>query len=50
MINLKSVRFYENGVSTKLHIDYGDFAINGALTALDYLEPTRCEGDGAGGK
>ena len=42
--------FYENGVSTKLHIDYGDFAINGALTALDYLEPTRCEGDGAGGK
>lgn len=38
-------RFYENGVSSRLHIDYGDFAINGALSALTYIEPTKCEGD-----
>lgn len=38
-------RFYENGVSTKLHINYGEFAVNGDLTELTFLEPTRCEGE-----
>ena len=35
-------RFYENGVSTKLHIDYGEFAINGELKELTFLEPGKC--------
>jgi hypothetical protein len=36
-------RFYENGVSTGLQIDYGDFAISGDLTELHFLEQTKCE-------
>lgn len=36
-------RFYENGVSTKLHINYGEFAINGELSELTFLEPTKCQ-------
>ncbi len=35
-------RFYENGVSTKLTIDYGEFAIKGDLTELNFLEPGKC--------
>jgi hypothetical protein len=35
-------RFYENGVSTKLYIDYGDFAIRGELKELTFLEETPC--------
>lgn len=41
-------RFYENGVSSKLHIDYGEFSINGELSDLVFLEPTKCNA-GAGG-
>jgi hypothetical protein len=37
-----SFRFYENGVSTKLYIDYGDFAIRGDLKELTFLEETKC--------
>lgn len=40
-------RFYENGVSTRLRIDYGEFAINGELSELTFLEPARC-GEAAG--
>ena len=40
-------RFYENGVSTKLHIDYGEFSINGELSELNFLEPTRCDAGAA---
>lgn len=35
-------RFYENGVSTKLYIDYGDFAIRGDLKELTYLKSAPC--------
>ena len=42
-------RFYENGVSTRLRIDYGEFAINGELSELTFLEPARC-GDASGEK
>jgi hypothetical protein len=35
-------RFYENGVSTKLYIDYGDFAIRGELKELTFLEEGKC--------
>lgn len=36
--------FFENGVSRKLVIDYGDFAIKGELSRIEFLEPTKCEG------
>jgi len=32
-----SMRFYENGVATHLVLDYGDFALNGELLALNAL-------------
>lgn len=35
-------RFYENGVSTNLYIDYGDFAIRGELKELAFLEEGKC--------
>jgi hypothetical protein len=35
-------RFYENGVSSKLYIDYGDFAIRGELKELTFLEEEKC--------
>jgi hypothetical protein len=37
-----SFRFYENGVSTNLYIDYGDFAIRGELKELTFLEEKAC--------
>jgi hypothetical protein len=37
-----SFRFYDNGVSTRLVIDYGDFAIKGELTDLEFLEAPKC--------
>lgn len=37
-----SFRFYENGVSTNLNIDYGDFAIRGELKELTFLEEKSC--------
>jgi hypothetical protein len=36
-------RFYENGVSSGLYIDYGEFAIRGELKELTFLEPPRCD-------
>lgn len=38
-------RFYENGVSTDLYIDYGDFAIHGTLKELTFLKETVCPAD-----
>lgn len=35
--------FYENGVSRKLVIDYGDFSIKGELSKIEFLEPAKCE-------
>jgi hypothetical protein len=34
---------YENGVSRKLHIDYGDFALEGDLTEIAFHEQPKCE-------
>jgi hypothetical protein len=38
-----SFLFLENGVSRNLLIDYGDFAIQGDLKEIDFLEPSKCE-------
>ena len=38
-----SFLFFENGVSRKLVIDYGDFAIKGEVTDLTFSEPSKCE-------
>lgn len=38
-----SFLFFENGVSRKLVIDYGDFSIKGELSKIEFLEPTKCE-------
>ena len=38
-------RFYANGVSTDLYIDYGDFAIRGTLKELTFLKETACPSD-----
>ncbi len=38
-----SFRYFENGVTTKLVIDYGDFAINGKLRELTFLEVGDCK-------
>lgn len=35
-------RFHENGISSNLLIDYGDFAIRGKLTELTLLDPDTC--------
>lgn len=43
-------RFYENGVSSRLHIDYGEFSINGELTDLAFLEPTKCDAPAGPGR
>jgi hypothetical protein len=37
-----SFRFFENGVSTHLYIDYGDFAIRGDLKELTFLPEAKC--------
>ncbi len=34
---------YENGVSRRLEIDYGDFAISGELSQLEYLQEDACD-------
>jgi hypothetical protein len=36
--------FFENGVSRKLFIDYGEFAIQGELAQITFLEPSKCDG------
>jgi hypothetical protein len=33
---------FENGVSRKLRIDYGDFALEGELTSIAFHEPSKC--------
>jgi hypothetical protein len=37
-----SFLFFENGVSRKLLIDYGEFAIRGELTQITFHEPSKC--------
>lgn len=44
-----SFRFYENGVSSRLYIDYGDFAIRGELKELTFLEESKCNAQPAAG-
>jgi len=39
-----SAHFYENGVSTHLVMDYGEFALKGELTELTFLPETTCPG------
>lgn len=36
-------RLYSNGISRKLLIDYGDFAVRGSLRSLETFEPVKCE-------
>lgn len=36
-------RFYENGISRDLVIDYGDFAIKGDLSSLELMPSQRCD-------
>jgi hypothetical protein len=38
-----SFLMFENGVSRRLHIDYGDFALQGDLTEIAFHEPSKCE-------
>jgi hypothetical protein len=38
-----SFLFFENGVSRKLLIDYGEFAIQGELKEISFTEPGKCE-------
>ena len=35
--------YFENGVSRRLFIDYGDFAIRGTLKEIAFLDPVKCE-------
>jgi hypothetical protein len=35
--------YFENGVSRRLFIDYGDFAIRGTLKKLEFLKPAPCK-------
>jgi hypothetical protein len=37
-----SFRLYENGVSRKLRIDYGTFALKGELSLLEFYETDKC--------
>jgi hypothetical protein len=38
-----SFLMFDNGVSRRLHIDYGDFALKGELTEIAFHEPSKCE-------
>jgi len=38
-----SFRFIENGISTRIHIDYGDFSVNGELRELSLLKQSACD-------
>jgi len=40
-----SFNLFENGVSTKLVLDYGDFVLKGRLVSLEMLESGPCEAD-----
>ena len=37
-----SFRYFENGVTSNLKIDYGSFAIKGELKELTFLDPGKC--------
>ena len=37
-----AAHFYENGVSTRLVMDYGDFSLKGELTELTFLDAPAC--------
>lgn len=37
-------RYYANGVSENLKIDYGDFTINGALKEIEFYDTPKCDG------
>lgn len=37
-----SFRYFENGVTSDLKIDYGEFSIRGDLKELTFLEPSKC--------
>jgi hypothetical protein len=41
-----SFRYFENGVTSDLKIDYGEFAIKGDLKELTFLPPGRCSAIG----
>src|SRR5262245_22422688 len=38
-----SFLMFENGVSRKLYIDYGEFALQGELTSIAFHEPSKCD-------
>ena len=38
-----SFLMFENGVSRKLYIDYGEFALQGDLTEITFYPPSKCE-------
>lgn len=38
-----SFLLYRNGVSRKIIIDYGDFAIRGKLSSLEFFQPATCK-------
>jgi len=37
-----SYRFHENGVTSNLRLDYGEYAMRGELKELTFLEPSSC--------
>ena len=39
--------YFENGVSRRLFIDYGEFAVRGTLKRVEFLEPAKCTGTAA---
>lgn len=41
-----SFRYFENGVTSDLKIDYGEFAIKGNLKELTFLPPGKCSANG----
>lgn len=38
-----SYRFYDNGVTSSILIDYGEYAVKGELKELTFLEASKCE-------
>ena len=42
--------YFENGVSRRLFIDYGDFAIRGVLKDITFLDAPKCDGPAAAAK
>lgn len=38
-----SFRYYSNGVTSSLKIDYGDFALKGELSSIEFLPNTNCD-------